>query len=83
MSKKQLRQLPSVSEVLLDVNKLNNGTDYYIAVTAYSVATVPGYLPSFLESPIQIVKVVPQIPFGTVYEQSYGDTKIFFQKCQC
>ena len=68
------RQFVFDRDYLLDVNKLNNGTDYYIAVTAYSVATVPGYLPSFLESPIQIVKVVPQIPFGTVYEQSYGDT---------
>lgn len=60
-------------DYVLDTNKLNNGVDYYLAVTAYSVSTVPGFLPQSLESPLQIIRVVPKVPFGTTYEKAYGD----------
>ncbi|MDP2208486.1 MAG: T9SS type A sorting domain-containing protein [Bacteroidota bacterium] len=35
---------------VLDINKLNNGQEYYLAVTAYSKSNIPGYLPASLES---------------------------------
>ncbi|HJM86443.1 MAG TPA: T9SS type A sorting domain-containing protein, partial [Candidatus Marinimicrobia bacterium] len=57
-----------------DVDKLNNGQEYYVAVTAYSAASQEGYIPASLESSPEIITVVPQKPFGTVYNTSYGDT---------
>ncbi|RMD94367.1 MAG: hypothetical protein D6814_14640, partial [Calditrichaeota bacterium] len=48
-----------------DVDKLNNGQEYYLAVTAYSVATVPGFLPASLESNVRVLAVTPKVPFGT------------------
>lgn len=56
-----------------DVDKLNNGEEYYIAVTAYSVAQVPGFLPASLESPPQVITVVPKVPFGTNYQTDFGE----------
>ena len=56
-----------------DVDKLNNGQEYYIAVTAYSAASEAGYIPASLESSPEIITVVPQKPFGTVFNTSYGD----------
>ncbi|MER3524688.1 MAG: hypothetical protein C4326_11685, partial [Ignavibacteria bacterium] len=57
-----------------DINKLNNGQEYYLAVTAYSVATQAGFLPRALESDVQVLTVRPRVPFGTVYGSRYGDT---------
>lgn len=57
-----------------DLDKLNNGEEYYFAVTAYSVSTIPGYLPAALESDVQIRVVRPKVPFGTVYATALGDT---------
>ncbi len=45
-----------------DIDKLNNGEEYYFGVTAYSKATEPGYLPAALESPLQILTIIPQSP---------------------
>ncbi len=60
---------------LNDLAKIYNGRDYYLAVTAYSVATVTGFLPKALESPPIIYKVTPHGPeFGTIYATAYGDT---------
>ncbi|HIC73891.1 MAG TPA: hypothetical protein EYO92_02225 [Candidatus Marinimicrobia bacterium] len=56
-----------------DIDKLNNGQEYYIAVTAYSAASEEGYIPASLESSPEIITVVPQKPFGTVFNTSYGD----------
>jgi hypothetical protein len=58
-----------------DLQQIYNGQEYYIAVTAYSVATVPGYLPNALESPPIIYTVVPKSgAFGTKYGGAFGDT---------
>ena len=58
-----------------DFQQIYNGQEYYIAVTAYSVATVPGFLPNALESPPIIVTVVPKSSaFGTRYGGAFGDT---------
>jgi hypothetical protein len=62
---------------LNDLAKIYNGRDYYLAVTAYSVATVPGFLPTALESPPIIYKVTPHGPeFGVRYATNYGDTLV-------
>lgn len=57
-----------------DIGKLNNGQEYYFAVTAYSVATVSGFLPAALESSPLIYVAKSKIPFGTSYANKYGDT---------
>ncbi|MBM4167960.1 MAG: T9SS type A sorting domain-containing protein [Ignavibacteria bacterium] len=57
-----------------DIDKLNNGQEYYYAVTAYSVATVPGFLPSALESDPLVFTARPKVPFGKVISISMGDT---------
>ncbi|MDZ7360301.1 MAG: T9SS type A sorting domain-containing protein [candidate division KSB1 bacterium] len=49
-------------DFIKDVDKLNNGEEYYFGVTAYSKATEPGYLPAALESPLQILTIIPQSP---------------------
>jgi hypothetical protein len=45
-----------------DIDKLNNGEEYYVAVTSYSKATEPGYLPAALESQVRILTIIPQSP---------------------
>lgn len=45
---------------LNDIDKLNNGQEYFLAVTSYSVSTIPGYLPSSLESEFKVLTVVPE-----------------------
>jgi hypothetical protein len=57
-----------------DVGKLNNGEEYYLAVTAYSVSGQAGYLPAALESDAIVRTVRPKVPFGTKYFTAYGDT---------
>ena len=57
-----------------DINKLNNGQEYYFAVTAYSVATVKDFLPTALESSPLIYVAKSKIPFGTSYANKFGDT---------
>jgi hypothetical protein len=61
-------------DYLLDIGKIYNGQEYYLAVTAYSHATVPGYLPATLESAPVVLTVVPKVPFGAEYQVVYGDT---------
>jgi hypothetical protein len=56
-----------------DVEKLYNGTPYYFAVTAYSVATLPGYTAA-LESAPQIIVGRPKVPFGKSLTSLTGDT---------
>jgi len=43
-----------------DVDKLNNGEEYYFVVTSYSKSGIPGYLPATLESPVKVLAVIPQ-----------------------
>ncbi len=45
-----------------DIDKLYNGQEYYLAVTAYSRTTEEGYLPAALESSPTVFTVVPQSP---------------------
>ncbi len=56
-----------------DVEKLYNGTPYYFAVTAYSVAKLPGYTAA-LESAPQIIAARPKVPFGKNLTSLTGDT---------
>lgn len=60
-------------DYLKDVDKLYNGKEYYIAVTAYSYSTAPGF-PTSLESTPVIFTVRPKVPFGVVLSASPGDT---------
>ena len=61
-------------DYVLDVDKIYNGQEYYLAVTAYSRATVSGYLPAALESSPTILTAVPKVPFGVTYYSAYNDT---------
>ncbi len=63
-----------------DISKLNNGEEYYIAITAYSRSTVDGYIPAALESATQVYTVVPQSPrlgqrFGSSFGTEIADVK--------
>lgn len=68
------RRFRITRDYIKDVDKLNNGEEYYFAVTSYSIATQPGYLPAALESAVQIRTVRAKVPFGTVYASAMGDT---------
>jgi hypothetical protein len=69
------RQFIFDKDKIKDLGKIYNGKEYYLAVTAYSVATVAGFLPAALESPPIIYTVVPKSgPFGAQYGGAYGDT---------
>jgi len=61
-------------DYVLDVEQVYNGQEYILGVTAYSVATVPGYLPATLESNPTVVIATPKVPFGKIYSSVYGDT---------
>lgn len=54
-------------------NKLWNGQEYYLAVTAYSITSVTGYVAA-LESSPNILTVVPKVPFGKRFTAKFGDT---------
>lgn len=61
-------------DYIRDIDKIYNGQQYFLVVTAYTRSTIPGYLPAALESD-PIVRVVrPKVPFGKVYQTAYGDT---------
>lgn len=61
-------------DYIKDQPRLNNGTAYYITVTAYTVSR-SGFLPVSLESQPQILTVTPQANKpGNRYEGSSGDT---------
>lgn len=54
---------------------LINGIRYYFAVTAYSFNADPNAVPNNLETPLQIITVVPQSPNpGVRYQGRAGDT---------
>lgn len=64
-------------DYVLDIDKLNNGQEYYLAVTAYSRATVPDFLPTALESSPIVYTVRPQSPQGVRYEGKFGNVLPF------
>ncbi len=54
---------------------LNNGTRYYLAVTAYAYNPDPNAVPKVLETPMQIITVVPHSPDpGVRYSAAAGAT---------
>jgi len=53
--------------------QIYNGQEYYLAVTAYSIATVKGYLPQQLESTPIVLTVIPRKP-ETSTRLAFGDT---------
>ena len=57
-----------------DIGKLYNGKEYYLAITAYTRATVAGYLPSVLESQPVVYTVQSQVTFGAPYFATGLDT---------
>ncbi|MGH7451170.1 MAG: T9SS type A sorting domain-containing protein, partial [bacterium] len=59
---------------ILDFDKIYNGQEYYLGVTAYSVAKQAGFLPAALESEPLIITVRSKVPFGTKYPAVFGDT---------
>ena len=70
-----LRHFTFSADKIKDLAKIYNGQEYYLAVTAYSVARQAGFLPSSLESPPIIFTVVPKSgPFGAAYGSGSGDT---------
>jgi hypothetical protein len=57
-----------------DIDRVYNGEEYYLAVTAYSVAEDEGAIPKTLESTPQIITVQPQrSPMGTRYGADAAD----------
>ncbi|MBI3111762.1 MAG: T9SS type A sorting domain-containing protein [Ignavibacteriales bacterium] len=56
-----------------DINKVYNGQEYYLAVTAYSRATEPGFVAALESAPI-VLTVRPKKPFGLVMASSVGDS---------
>lgn len=68
------RQFIFDRDYINDRDAIYNGSEYYLAVTAYSVAEQEGYLPTTLESQVQVITVVPKVPFGQEYQTAYGDT---------
>jgi hypothetical protein len=63
-----------LADAINDKPALNNGQDYFLAVTAYYRSRTPGFLPQVLESSPARVKVTPQKPVpGTKYNAAIGD----------
>lgn len=60
-------------DYILDVDKIYNGQEYYLVVTAYSHAKLPGFT-SALESSPNVITVRPKVPFGVKTNAKYLDT---------
>lgn len=56
-----------------DINKVYNGQEYYLAVTAYSRATEPGFVAALESAPI-VLTVRPKKPFGVTVQSQPADT---------
>jgi len=67
------RQFTFARDYIEDFNKITNGKEYYVAITAYSVAKEE-VLPKTLESNFTIIPITANDPFGTQYTTSAGDT---------
>lgn len=59
-------------DYIKDVDKIYNGQEYFLGVTAYSVATEEDFLPAALESELVRIVAQPKVPFGTTYGSAYG-----------
>ena len=60
-------------DYIRDINGLNNGQEYYLAVTAYSRSVDPGFVAALESSPI-VQTVSPKHPYGIQPKKSFGDT---------
>jgi hypothetical protein len=56
-----------------DINKVYNGQEYYLAVTAYSRAVDPGFAAALESSPIAI-SVRPKKPYAATVMSNFGDS---------
>ena len=62
------------ADAIADKPALNNGQDYFVALTAYYRATTPGFLPQVMESSPARARVTPQGPVpGTQYNAKVDD----------
>jgi hypothetical protein len=66
------RSLELTRDYVRDIDKLANGQEYYIAVTAYTVGD-PEAIPRALESTKRTLTVRPKRPFGVTYGAKYGE----------
>ena len=63
------------TDYIRDIPRLYNGEEYYFAVSAYSRATMYGYVAALESNPV-IVSVRPRRPFGIDLVSASGDTVI-------
>ena len=69
------RYLSVTSDAVRGGAKLSNGTRYYFAVTAYSYSSDPNAVPNNLETPLQVLTLVPHSANpGYRATSSQGDT---------
>ena len=68
------RKIKISRDYIRDIDQMNNGQEYYFAVTAYSHAKQAGFLPTTLESEPTVVTVRPKINFYSSNTTGFGDT---------
>ena len=68
-----LRQFTFARDYIADFDKITNGKEYYLVVSAYSVAK-EDVLPKTLESNFNVLTVMAQDPFGVEFSNVAGDT---------
>ncbi|MDI6802349.1 MAG: T9SS type A sorting domain-containing protein [Bacteroidota bacterium] len=70
----RIKRYISFKQDVLDKNhRLNNGQEYYFAVTAYNYSPSPDAIPKTMESEMIILKAKPQIPFGVGLQTKHYD----------
>ncbi|MDP2208034.1 MAG: hypothetical protein Q8K98_04570 [Bacteroidota bacterium] len=70
----RIKRYISFKQDVLDMNRqLNNGQEYYFAVTSYNYSQSPDALPRAMESEINVLKAKPQIPFGVGLQTKHFD----------
>lgn len=70
----RIKRYISFKQDVLDMNRrLNNGQEYYFAVTAYNYSPWPTAIPRTIESEMKILKAKPQIPFGAGLQTKHYD----------
>jgi len=71
-----VRQLNITADAVTGGPTLNNGQEYFLAVTSYTVSTDEGATPRTLESPPNILIVIPQSAKPGVTLAAFGDTLV-------
>jgi hypothetical protein len=70
----RIQRFIGITKDTLTGKQLNNGSEYYFAVTAYSYSSAEGLFNRSFESQPKIIGIVPQSPKpGIRYEGSYGE----------